>query len=448
MNLFGTAGVRGDVRTKVTPSLAMAVGRAAAADGREFVVGRDGRETGDGIAAAVEAGLESGGADVRHVGQVPTPVLAYASRGRRGIMVTASHNPPSDNGLKLFDDGSEYDQAAETRLESRIESEPDPLEYDRWGNRYTLDVLEAYRADAVEYARDIAGGCEGLNVALDCGNGVASLAAPDVLRELGANVVALNANVDGNFPGRKSKPTAESLTDLRAFVADGEFDLGIGHDGDGDRLVVVDADGSVVHEDTILAIVAEHYVDSSESPDPVVVTTPNASGRIDERVEAAGGRIERTRLGALHEGVWDAEAAGGTVVFAAEPWKHIHPTFGSWIDAIVSTAVIGGLVASNGLAELRKPIRERPYRKANVHCPDDRKSAAMSRVESALPEAFPDADTDTEYGVRLTFPDASWVLVRPSGTEPYLRIYAESDEVDDVVDDVSERVAAAVDGST
>ena len=447
MNLFGTAGIRGDVRSRVTPSLAMAVGRAAAADGQEFVVGRDGRETGDGIAAAVEAGLESGGADVRRVGRVPTPALAYASRGRRGIMITASHNPPSDNGLKLFDDGCEYDRAAETRLESRVETDPNPLEYDRWGSRYTLDVLGAYRSDAVEYARDTAGKCEGVRIALDCGNGVAGLTAPDVLRELGANVVALNANVDGHFPARESKPTAESLTDLREFVADGRFDLGIGHDGDGDRLVVVDADGSVVHEDTILAIVAEHYVDVWEGPDPVVVTTPNASGRIDERVAAAGGRIERVRLGALHEGVADAEAAGGTVVFAAEPWKHIHPAFGPWIDAIVSTAVIGGLVASQGLPELREPVRERPYRKANVRCPDDRKSAAMSRLESELPEAFPNAETDTEYGVRLTFPDASWVLVRPSGTEPYLRIYAESDEVDDVVDDVSERVAAAVGGS-
>lgn len=449
MDLFGTAGIRGDARTNVTPSLALAVGRAAAADGSEFVVGRDGRETGEGIAAAVEAGLESGGTDVHRLGPVPTPALAYASRGRRGIMVTASHNPPSDNGLKLFVDGTEYDREAERGIESRIDpdSESTPVAWDQWGAGRTLDVLASYRADTVEYARDVAGDCAGLAVAVDCGNGTAGLATPDVLHELGADVAALNANVNGHFPGRDSKPTPESLTDLRRFVADGDFELGIGHDGDGDRIVVVDADGDVVHEDTVLAIVAENYVAAAEADDPVVVTTPNASGRIDERVEVAGGRIERVRLGALHEGIVAAERSGGTVVFAAEPWKHTHPAFGPWIDAVVSAAVIAGLSASMGLRSLRDPVRERPYRKVSVECADDRKSAAMSRLESRLPEVFPNADAATEYGLRLTFPDGSWLLVRPSGTEPYLRLYAESDDVDALVDDASESIECAIDES-
>ncbi|WP_181691924.1 phosphomannomutase [Natronomonas sp. LN261] len=447
MELFGTAGIRGDVQTNVTPSLAVAVGRAAAVDGSEFVVGRDGRETGSGIAAAVEAGLESGGSDVRRVGRVPTPALAYASRGRRGIMITASHNPPSDNGLKLFVDGTEYDRDAERRIESRVESASTPTEWSRWGTLTTLDVLPAYRTAVSEYAHDAVGSCDGVTVAVDCGNGTAGLAVPYVLRDLGAHVVALNANVDGHFPGRESKPTPETLADLRTFVADGEFELGIGHDGDGDRIVVVDAAGDVVHEDTILAIVAEHYVDATDAADPVVVTTPNASARIDERVEAAGGRIERVRLGALHEGIAAAEGSGGTVVFAAEPWKHTHPAFGPWIDAVVSAAVVTGLVASVGLSSLREPVRERPYRKASIECPDDAKAAAMSRLESRLPEAFPDADATTEHGVRLTYPDGSWVLLRPSGTEPYLRLYAEGDDVDTLVGSVSEIVERSIDES-
>ena len=447
MDLFGTAGIRGDARTNVTPPLAVAVGRAAAVDGSEFVVGRDGRETGEGIAAAIEAGLESGGADVHRVGQVPTPALAYASRGRRGIMVTASHNPPSDNGLKLFVDGTEYDREAERRIESRLDSDPEPtpVAWDEWGTGATLDVLASYRTDVVEYARGVAGDCDGLGVAVDCGNGTASLATPAVLRELGADVTALNANVDGHFPGRESKPTAESLADLRRFVAEGDSELGVGHDGDGDRIVVIDGDGDVVHEDTVLAIVAERYVATAEATDPVVVTTPNASARIDERVEAAGGRTERVRLGALHEGIAAVEASGGTVVFAAEPWKHTHPAFGPWIDAVVSAAVVAGLVASAGLGDLREPVRERPYRKESLECPDGRKSAAMSRLESRLPTAFPDADVTTEHGLRLTFPDGSWLLVRPSGTEPYLRLYAESDDVDALIDDASESIERAID---
>lgn len=445
MDIFGTAGIRGDVQTTVTPSLALSVGRAAAEDGVVFVVGRDGRETGAAIAAAVEAGLESGGADVVRVGKVPTPTLAYASRGRHGIMVTASHNPPSDNGLKLFVDGSEYGQDAERQIQSRLEPSLDPCGWDQWGSSRRCDVIDSYCTDVVEYTRSTFGGSDGLTVAVDCGNGVASLTTPAVLRDLGARVVTLNANVDGHFPGRESKPTEKSLGDLRAFVADGDFDFGLGHDGDGDRIVIVDANGDVVHEDTVLAILAEQYVSLVDAVNPVVLTTPNASGRIDERVEAAGGQTERVRLGALHEGIVSALDSSNTIVFAAEPWKHLHPQFGLWIDATVSAAVLSSLIAAEGLSALRGPITERPYRKVNVACPDARKEATMQRLESQLPTAFPDADVSTTYGVRLTFPDGSWILVRPSGTEPYLRIYAESEDVDSLVESVETVVEESID---
>jgi phosphomannomutase len=276
---------------------------------------------------------------------------------------------------------------------------------------------------------------------------MASLATPQVLRELGAEVVALNANVDGHFTARESKPTAESLTDLRSFVADSPARFGIGHDGDADRIVIVDGDGKVVHEDTILAIVAEPYVREATADDPVVVTTPNASGRIDERVRAAGGRVERVRLGALHEGMASARSGGSegtSVAFAAEPWKHIHPAFGSWIDGVASAAVLTRLVADQGLSSLRDRVTERPYRKKSVPCPDEQKAAAMSQLERTLPETFPEASVDMEYGVRLEFDGGEWTLVRPSGTEPYIRVYAESDDVDDLVATVVERVEQAI----
>jgi phosphomannomutase len=224
------------------------------------------------------------------------------------------------------------------------------------------------------------------------------------------------------------------LSDLRSFVADGDFDLGIGHDGDADRIVIIDGDGAVIHEDTVLAIIAEYHVAAADVADPVVVTTPNASGRIDERVEAAGGRTERVRLGALHEGI----------AAVTEPWKHVHPEFGPWIDAVVSAAVFSALAASEGLAALREPVNERPYRKLNIECPDDTKETAIARLESRLPQRFPDATVKTEHGVRLTLPDSAWALVRPSGTEPYLRIYAESDEVDTLIESVADVVRDAI----
>ena len=447
MNLFGTAGIRGDVAAEVTPSFALAVGRAAAADGSEFVVGRDGRETGPALVAALEAGLESGGADVVRVGQAPTPALAFASRGRRGIMVTASHNPPADNGLKLFADGTEYDRKAERRIEARMDDGGEPADWDAWGDGTQAAVLSDYRSAVAEYTRETVGDCEGIRAAVDCGNGMAGLAAPQVLRELGAEVVALNANVDGHFPGRESKPTPESLADLRAFVKDGAFDLGLGHDGDADRIVVVDADGEVVHEDTVLAVLGSFYTRESDAADPVVVTTPNASGRIDDRVEAAGGRVERVRLGALHEGIDDAlsaDGAGTDVAFAGEPWKHVHTAFGPWIDGVASAAVVCALVACDGLPALREPVTERPYRKVSVECPDDRKDRAMALLGERLPAEFPEAGVDTEYGVRLTLEDAAWMLVRPSGTEPYVRVYTESETVDELTSEVVTVVESAV----
>jgi len=255
--------------------------------------------------------------------------------------------------------------------------------------------------------------------------------------------------VDGPFPGRESKPTAESLADLRAFVRDGDAAFGIGHDGDADRIVVVDEEGEVVHEDTVVAVLAERFVAASDAADPVVVTTPNASARIDERVRAAGGRVERVRLGALHEGIARVRASGdeGTeVAFAAEPWKHVHPAQGPWIDGVASAAVLTRLVAAEGLAGLRAAVTERPYRKLSVACPDAEKERVMAAVGESLPAAFPEATVATEYGVRIERPDGSWVLVRPSGTEPYVRVYAEADDVDEIAERARSVVEDAVDG--
>ncbi|WP_436344449.1 phosphomannomutase [Natronorubrum sp. FCH18a] len=467
MTLFGTAGIRGPV-DEVTPALALAVGQAAGDPDTTFVVGRDGRETGPALAAAVEAGLESAGSDVHRIGEVPTPALAFASRGRKGVMLTASHNPPQDNGIKLFANGVEFDRDAERTIEDRVDGDGtlESTRWDDWGRSAELEVLDEYRDAVVTYVRnqfdtadetsvdDAPTGNEtpldGLDIAVDCGNGMGSVATPHVLERLGADVVALNANVDGHFIARESKPTPETLSDFSAFLEASSFDVGLAHDGDADRLVVLGPDGDAIHEDTVLAVVAAHYTAASDAEDPVVVTTPNASARIDEQVRNAGGRVERVRLGALHEGIARerraATADGDTaVVFAAEPWKHIHTAFGGWIDGVASAAVVSALVAAAGDTEtLRDPVTERPYRKVSVDCPDDAKADAMAALETDLSEAFPAAAVDTSYGVRLEFEDASWILVRPSGTEPYVRIYAESDGVDDLVADARDVVEAAI----
>jgi phosphomannomutase len=451
--LFGTAGIRGSVTETVTPELALSVGRAAGTEARrrgegEFVVARDGRRSGRALADAVSAGLASAGVYVIRAGVLPTPALAFASAGRRGIMITASHNPPADNGLKLFADGVEYDRGGERRVADLV-GEQSPVAWQDWCGSETTSVIDRYRETVVAYAETHGASLEGIRIAVDPGNGTAGLATPQVLRALGADVVAVNANVDGTFPARPSKPTPESLGEFRTFVRDDDATLGIAHDGDGDRIVVVGPGGEVVHEDTVVAILAEQYTHRSGVENPVVVTTPNASGRIDERVVARGGRVERVRLGALHEGIATARDAGGVdteVAFAAEPWKHVHPGLGEWIDGVASAAVLARLVAAaGGIGALRDPINERPYRKANARCPDDRKADAMKQITETLPAQFPEAGVETDHGVRVDLPDGSWVLVRPSGTEPYLRVYAESDAADDLIEEamaVVERAAS------
>src|SRR5699024_8108758 len=169
MNLFGTAGIRGSATERVTPSLALAVGRAAGTDApnTEFVIARDGRETGSALLAALEAGLESAGADVRRAGTLPTPALAFASRGRRGIMVTASHNPPTDNGLKLFTDGQEYGDDAETCIEERVAARDPPASWDEWGHTEHVEPLVTYRTYVADYAREHGGGLDGMTISVD-----------------------------------------------------------------------------------------------------------------------------------------------------------------------------------------------------------------------------------------------------------------------------------------
>lgn len=448
-DLFGTTGIRGPVATKVTPDLALSVGRAAGKYGDEFVIARDGRETGVAIAAALEAGLESAGADVVRAGMLPTPALGFASYGRHGVMITASHNPSPDNGIKFFVDGEEYATAGEERIEERVANEAEPAAWDEWGRQTSEEPLDAYLDTVVEYAREHGDPLDGMTVAVDAGNGVSALGTPEVLRRLGASVHTLHANVTGHFPGRPSKPTPENITDLTQYVREREaVDLGIAHDGDADRIVVVDSDGTIVHEDTILAVLSSYFVEESDAADSVVVTTPNVSGRVDEAVRAAGGRVERTALGLLHEGIADVLEAGDdetTVAFAGEPWKCIHPDMGIWTDGIASAAVLTRLIAAEGLDSLLEPITERPLEKNPVDCPEEAKDAAMERLETALPEQFPDGDVSLEYGVRIELPDASWFLVRPSGTEPYIRVYAESDDAEGLLEDVRETVKDAVD---
>lgn len=443
---FGTAGIRGDVTDRVSPQVALGVGRAVASMSSDVVLGRDGRTSSPGLADAMAAGLVSGGADVDDVGAVPTAAVAAASRGRYGVMITASHNPPLDNGIKLFRNGSEFNRENERTVEQLVAEELSPVRWSEWGRRRQTNVISEYRSEVSAYLSNHGSQAAELSVAVDCGHGMGGYATPAVLDTIGARVTALNAVPDGHFPGRASKPTPDSLASFGHFVGRSDVDLGIAHDGDADRVVILDANGEIVHEDTILAILGHHYVSQSDVTDPVVVTTPNASDRVDEQVVAAGGRVVRTALGALHEGIANVDETDGTrVVFAGEPWKHIHPSLGRWIDGVVSAGLVVRLVATAGSIDvLREPVSERPYRKTSINCPDRHKRQAMKSIRKAVEQEYPEGTIDTSHGMRLTWPDDGWVLVRPSGTEPKIRIYLEADDIERRLDAITDIVSAAI----
>jgi len=433
IGIFGTAGVRGGLDT-VTPSLVARIGEAVGRTADSVVVGRDGRHTGASLTSAFVVGAESAGCDVLFLGEVPTHVVAWMARerGAYGAAITASHNPPEDNGVKLFrNDGREFGEEDERRVGELVESEPDTAEIHDWTEACRVDPVDEYIDAAVEYVegRGDTTKVDGLRLAVDTANGVGVETTPPVLECLGAEVVAINAQVDPMFPGRGSKPTPESLDDFVDFVRRRDFDLGIAHDGDADRVVFVDDEG-VVSEDAVLAVLAREYAPGT------VLTTPNTSPRVDDAVAEAGGEIERVPLGEVSQ-----RTRGRDVAFSAEPWKHVFTEFGGWVDGTVTAAEVTRLHADDpGVFD---GLRDVNVRKRSVECPDEFKAKVMESVEEDLRDEYAGNEFDTTAGVRVALDDRRWFLVRKSGTEPVVRVYAEGEDslVESLVGTVEDAVS-------
>jgi phosphoglucosamine mutase len=442
--VFGTSGVRGPVGETVTADLALAVGRAVGAETDRVVVGRDARESGRFLADAVAAGLAECGADVIDCGRVATPTLARAAGPRdadAGVMVTASHNPAPDNGLKLWTAaGRAFGAERRRRVAERVEREGfEPAAWDATGGRERWRGASAHHrralvdavagwTDATEAgdgdARDAAP-LEGLSVVVDAGNGVGGPTAA-ALVDLGASVETLNADPDGRFPGRPSEPTAENCGALRSRVADAA-DLGIAHDGDADRTAAVDATGRFVPGDELLALFGR----ASASAGETVVAPVNTSLAAADALADAGIALERTPVGDAHV----AERAVETgAAFGGEPsgaW--IWPAESPCPDGPLAAVRLAALVASEGpLADLL-PEAGTTLHRASV--PVERRAEAVAAVaERAGARAAADGWTvERTDGVRVET-DRGWLLVRASGTEPVVRLTAEGRRVADADD--------------
>ncbi len=395
----------------------------------KVLLARDTRLTGPVFEKAFASGVMSGGVNVYHAGVMPTPALAYLTRKqgfKAGIMVTASHNPPEYNGLKIFgSDGIALSGEDEATLESRMmETSVQGAAWNAVGTSYEARPLDEY-LDLLRLAVNLK---KEWSVLVDPGNGATCDVTPKVLRSLGCIVQTINGQPDGRFPGRNSEPNEENLSDTGHLVNALGMDLGVAHDGDGDRVVIIDVDGAIVQPDKLMAAFAAEAVRVAGGG--YVVVNADASRAVEEKVEEAGGKVVRTRVGDVYI-ARELQRLNG--VFGGEPsgaW--IHPQYHLCPDGPLSAVLIIALLdrLDIQLSELIKGVPEYPMKREKVGCPNSAKPQVMINLKEQLPKRLSDVNhTDDIDGIRIELADGSWILARPSGTEPLIRITVEAKTV-------------------
>jgi phosphomannomutase/phosphoglucomutase len=426
--LFGTNGIRGLVNKELTPETAIKI---AAATGTFFksgrlLVGYDARTSGPMLVKAAISGLNAAGCDVFLAGMAPTPTLQYAVKKHKmngGVIITASHNPPEYNGIKvIWNDGIEISREQEIQIENTFFD--DKARYANWDKIGTTrdlpGVVEDY-VEAIEKQVDTEGiARKRYHVVVDAANSVGSLAAPRLLRELGCKVTTINANIDGTFPGRLPEPRPENLGELAMTVRAVGADLGVAYDGDADRSVFVDENSDIHWGDKTFALVEKHFL--KENAGEKVVTPVSSSSLVKDIADACGGEIVWTKVGSVTvsqtmkklRAKLGGEENGGIFYGPHQPVR----------DGAMSTALILDIMAKTG-KKLSKLIGELPkyfIEKAKIDCPEELKQKVLEK----LTEQTKGLNVNTIDGVKIWFKDKSAILIRPSGTEPIYRLYAEA----------------------
>jgi phosphoglucosamine mutase len=415
--MFGTSGVRGPVGEAVTAELALDIGRALGAETDRVVVGRDPRESGRLLLDALAAGLRETGTDAVDLGLAATPTVARAvawEGADAGAAVTASHNPPEDNGIKLWQEsGQAFDEPMRERVADRVRAgDPDLAAWDALGGRTTADATGRHEEALVDaVAPDRA-----LSVVVDLGNGAGGVTAR-ALTSLGCAVETLNGQPDGAFPGRPSEPTPENCGSLSTLVGNSDADLGVAHDGDADRMRAVTADGDFLSGDVLLAILAR----AAAEPGETVAVPVDTSLAVADHLADAGVEVTRTPVGDVHVA---AAASGPGVAFGGEP-------SGAWVwpeetlcpDGPLAACKLVELAAEESLAERAAAVDTYPIRRESIEV--EAKEAVMKRVRERVAGSEPPEAVSTLDGVRVEREDG-WFLVRASGTQPLVRLTAEA----------------------
>ncbi|MEI5584014.1 MULTISPECIES: phosphoglucosamine mutase [unclassified Agromyces] len=444
--LFGTDGVRGLANRELTADLALGLAQAAAAvltQGRHAdelraagrrpvaVVARDPRVSGEFLTAAVSAGLASSGVDVLDAGVIPTPATAFlidSIRADFGVMISASHNPAPDNGIKFFSlGGTKLPDEVEDRIESYLGRQKLAPTGDGVGRiRRFADAEDRY---VVHLLATLPNRLEGLKVVLDCAHGAAAGVSPETFRDAGAEVVVIGADPDGMNINDGVGSTHLEL--LQQAVREHRADVGIAHDGDADRCLAVDADGNVVDGDRIMAILAVSMQERGTLTDDTLVVTVMSNLGLKRAMAERGIRVVETKVGDRY--VLEALAQGGYALGGEQSGHVIMSEFATTGDGVLTGLHLVAEMARTGrtLAELASVMTVYPQVLVNVRDVDHHAMADDADIAAAVKAA------EAELG------DTGRVLLRPSGTEPMVRVMVEAAD-QHVAEAHAEKLAAVV----
>jgi phosphomannomutase/phosphoglucomutase len=424
--LFGSNGVRGIANKGFTLQLSSCLAASLGSLlGKEIAVGRDGRTTSPMFRDSVVSALMSVGCNVHDFGVIPTPSLQYMIKNMGfdgGVMITASHNPPEFNGVKMmYRDGVEIPKSMETQIEELVaRGGPTLCAWDQVGKVFHHEYIETYTDAVVSQVDSDAIKKAKLSIALDLGNGASALTAPILASTLGCKVYTINSDIDGSFPGRGSEPTPDNLIDLKALIKATNSDLGIGFDGDGDRSIIIDENTEAVWGDKTLSLVSKEFMKTH--PGETVVTAISSSPSLETVVSEYGGKVYWTKVGSVL--VSRAMVDNGFLLGGEENGGIMYGPHLEVRDGCMTLALMLHYIATRkkSLSEL---IAEQPSLfkdKDKTPCPNELKEETLDRLAKDVDAP----EINTMDGVKLIYEDGSWVLFRPSGTEPIFRIYAES----------------------
>ncbi len=422
---FGTNGIRGvfgeDLTLEFIHDMTLAIGTYFKEG--PILIGYDGRDSSPVIAKIVSATLNSLGIDCNQAGLVPTPCLEFAVKSlgyKGGIMITASHNPPQYNGIKpVASDGVEISREDELVIEEIYLKKKCKNFPSNFGEtQLETQAIEAYIDGIKSHVNWNKIKSKNFKVALDIGNGAQSVVAPTLCKELGCTAFLINENIDGNFPGRGSEPTPQNLDSLSKLVTENHADLGIAFDGDGDRSLFCDEKGEILTGDKSALLFSKFLL--QKNPNSTIVTCLNSGSSIEMLASETNSKVIRTKVGSVEvsrkmvpiNALIGFEENGG---FMYGPHNHVR-------DGCMALALALDLLAlsETSISENVSSLPPSFTTKDKVSCP---KESALKLIEN-LKEENPDSDTTD--GIKIKFDSKNWVMIRPSGTEPIVRIYAEA----------------------